>query len=89
MIRAPLLQVIVSAYYTPVGRFCHSSGFGCCVPHPSHVANAAKPVSDGRRERKVVLSLLNKPAFGAAAENPGRSHGHFRRYAALFIHQFG
>jgi hypothetical protein len=32
---------------------------------------------------KVVLRLLNKPAFSAAAENLGQSHGNFRRYAAL------
>src|ERR1700691_667918 len=43
----------------------------------------------GVHVRKVVLRLLNKPAFGAAAENFGQSHGHFRRYAALFVHQFG
>ena len=43
----------------------------------------------GVNVRKVVLRLLNKPAFGAAAENLGQAHGHFRRYAALFVHQFG
>ena len=38
--------------------------------------------------RKVVLRLLNKPASGAAAENLGQAHGHFRRDAALLVHQF-
>ncbi len=38
--------------------------------------------------REVVLRLLNKPAFGAAAENLGQVHGHFRRDAALLVHQF-
>jgi hypothetical protein len=37
--------------------------------------------------RKVVLRLLNKPAFGAAAENLGQPHGHLRRYAASSVHQ--
>jgi len=43
----------------------------------------------GVNVRKVILRLLNKPAFGAAAENLGQSHGHFRQYAALFVHQLG
>jgi len=43
----------------------------------------------GANMRKVVLRLLNKPAFGAAAEHLGQSHRHFRRYSALFVHQFG
>src|SRR5277367_2098165 len=43
----------------------------------------------GVNVRKVVLRLLNKPAFGAAAENLGQPHGHLRRYAALFVHQLG
>jgi hypothetical protein len=29
------------------------------------------------------MRLLKKLAFGAAAENLGQAHGHFRRYAAL------
>src|SRR5579863_5049087 len=36
--------------------------------------------------RKIVLRLLNQPAFCTAAENLGQAHGHFRRYAALFVH---
>src|SRR5256714_6507332 len=38
---------------------------------------------------QVVLSLLDKPAFGAAAEYLLKAHGHFRRYAPLLVHQFG
>ncbi len=37
---------------------------------------------------KVVLRLLRKPAFGAASEDLGQSHGHFGRNPALLIHQF-
>src|SRR5580704_15757728 len=39
--------------------------------------------------RKVVLGLLDQPAFGAAAKDLGKPYGHFRRYAALPVHQFG
>ena len=39
--------------------------------------------------REVVLNLLHKPAFLGAAEDLRQPHGHFRRYAALFVHQFG
>jgi len=37
---------------------------------------------------KVVLRPLHKPAFGAASEDLGQPDGHFRRYAALAVHQF-
>jgi hypothetical protein len=36
-----------------------------------------------------VLRLLHKPAFFGAAENLRQSHGHFRRYPALFVNEFG
>ena len=39
--------------------------------------------------RKLVLRLLNEPTFLGAAENLCYSHGHFGRYAALAVHQFG
>jgi hypothetical protein len=38
---------------------------------------------------KVILCLLHKPAFSAAAENLFQTHGHFRRDAALSVYQFG
>jgi len=44
--------------------------------------------SAGADVGKVVLRLLHKPAFRAAAKHPGQSHGHFRRYTALLVHQF-
>jgi len=37
---------------------------------------------------KVLLCLLQQPAFLRAAENFGQSHGHFRRYAALPVDKF-
>jgi hypothetical protein len=37
---------------------------------------------------KVVLGLLQKPAFLVAAENLGQPHGHFGRYAALPVYKF-
>jgi len=43
----------------------------------------------GANVREIVLRLLHKPAFGAAAEDLGQPDGHFRRDAALFVHQFG
>jgi hypothetical protein len=39
--------------------------------------------------RKIILRLLNKPALGGAAEDFGQSHGHFRRYAAFLVYEFG
>ena len=39
--------------------------------------------------REVVLDLLHKPAFLGAAEDLRQPHGHFRRYAALFVDEFG
>lgn len=37
---------------------------------------------------KVILSLLDKPAFFRASKNLGYSHGHFGRYAALPVYEF-
>ena len=37
---------------------------------------------------KVILRLLDDPAFSTAAKHFGQAHGHFRRYAALPVHQF-
>ena len=37
---------------------------------------------------KVILRLLHQPALFGAAENLGEPHSHFRRYAALPVHEF-
>ena len=38
---------------------------------------------------KIVLRLLHQPALGAASEDFGQAHGHFGRYAAPPVHEFG
>src|ERR1051326_6980922 len=38
---------------------------------------------------KVVLSLLQKPAFFSAAKNLGEPDSHFGRYTALAVDEFG
>lgn len=38
---------------------------------------------------KVILSLLQEPAFFRAAKNPGQPDSHFGRYAGLAVYQFG
>jgi len=43
----------------------------------------------GANVGEIVLRLLHKPAFRAAAENLRQPNGHLGRNAALFIHQFG
>ena len=43
----------------------------------------------GANVRKIVLRLLHQPAFGAISEDLGQAHGHLRRYAPLFVHEFG
>ena len=42
----------------------------------------------GAHLRKIVMRLLRQPAFRIAAEGLGKTHGYFRRNAALFIYQF-
>ncbi len=36
---------------------------------------------------KIVVRLLGEPAFRATAKNLGQAHGHFRRNAALAVHE--
>ena len=39
--------------------------------------------------RKVIVSLLREPAFGAAAESRRQVNGHLGRYPTLAVYEFG